>query len=88
MSDSSKATTRDSDDALDRRARAILEAVRACWRLSSDLDLVEDRMVALDKLNGAAPIDRRRIRTPPGFPVLSQAGKFTIDTTSGQLIFG
>jgi hypothetical protein len=28
----------------------ILDAVRACWRLLSDLDLV-DRVVALDKLD-------------------------------------
>lgn len=39
-----------TDDALDRRAQAILEAVRACWRLLSDLNLV-DRVVALNKLD-------------------------------------
>ena len=39
-----------SDDAeIDRRAAAILEAVRACWRLLSDLDL-PDKAIALDKL--------------------------------------
>jgi hypothetical protein len=43
--------TQQQDDPLDRRAQAILEAVRACWRLLSDLDLVEDRVVALNKLD-------------------------------------
>jgi hypothetical protein len=32
-----------SDDPLYRRAQAILDAVRECWRLLSDLDL-DDRM--------------------------------------------
>lgn len=35
--------TQQQDDPLDRRAQAILEAVRACWRTLSDLDLIEDR---------------------------------------------
>jgi hypothetical protein len=39
------------EDALDRRAQAILEAVRACWRTLSDLDLIEDRVVALERLD-------------------------------------
>ena len=42
-------TSDSSDDALDRRAATILEAVRACWRLLSDLDLA-DKAIALDKL--------------------------------------
>jgi hypothetical protein len=44
-------TTRDSDDdPLDRRAKAILEIVRECWKALSDLD-IPDRVVALDKLD-------------------------------------
>jgi hypothetical protein len=44
-------TTRDSDDApLDRRAKAILETVRECWKALSDLD-IPDRVVALDRLD-------------------------------------
>jgi hypothetical protein len=39
------------DDPLDKRAQAILEAVRACWRHLSDLNLAEDRLLALDKLH-------------------------------------
>jgi hypothetical protein len=41
---------RDSDDALDKRAQAILDAVWECWRLLSDLE-IDDRMIALDKLD-------------------------------------
>jgi hypothetical protein len=40
----------ETEDALDRRAKAILEVTRACWKLLSDLD-IPDRVVALDKLD-------------------------------------
>lgn len=42
-------TTTDADP-LDRRAKAILEAVRECWRLLSDLE-TGDKAVALAKLD-------------------------------------
>ena len=42
-------TQLEGNDDLDRRAQAILEAVRACWRILSDIDL-PDKAIALDKL--------------------------------------
>jgi hypothetical protein len=49
--------TSDSDDALDKRAQAILETMRACWRLLSDLD-IPDLMVALDRLNDLLTLEQ------------------------------
>jgi hypothetical protein len=43
-------TTTQTDDALDKRAQAILEITRQCWKLLSDLR-IDDRAVALDKLD-------------------------------------
>jgi hypothetical protein len=48
--------TGDSDDDIDKRAQAILDAVRACWRILSDLQ-IDDKMVALDKLDDMVTLE-------------------------------
>jgi hypothetical protein len=35
------------DERIDKRAQAILDAVRECWKLLSDLE-IDDKVVALD----------------------------------------
>ena len=47
----------DVDDALDKRVRAILEAVEACRRALSDLTLT-DKDIALERLRGWVEVER------------------------------
>lgn len=45
------------DDALDRRVRAIVEAVDACRRALIDLT-VEDKLIAVERLRGWVEVER------------------------------
>ena len=45
------------DDALDRRVRAIVEAVDACRRALLDLT-VEDKLIAVERLRGWVEVER------------------------------